>query len=385
MGDQKCCDAMLWIGQSYAQILCDHQPEPFSEYCYIENDRKRRCYVHEAEIRGCCRKIPKAPKWLVPSKSRIFLIHRDGNSVDQGSIFGYFVLRRFEHIISGGVEEAITDDKKIIWLEEVCPEIIGNTLEKVEAEGIKEVLGRHQDLIKGSVEKEFSKCWEKGVEQQLAKGYGITTKPKPTETFHWPPQNEPVKDPLIDFLEDILEELIKNWVEDQVKKLINPPDDRQMKLKRAITGNCVHAYISIEDSLLEDARFCSKRLKVGATYVVDALTAAITDAFTRKLEIKRPATIRERKELFRDTVKEIRQQYPDETLTRIDRRIKDHAIIRGELVIFKRPYPVFERKPRANFRGLLYVDGDKLLDEIAKHYQTANKEDIHGIPLQAIK
>ena len=31
------------------------------------------------------------------------------------------------------------------------------------------------------------------------------------------------------------------------------------------------------------------------------------------------------------------------------------------------------------------MDGDKLLDEIAEHYQAANKKDIHDIPLQGAK
>ncbi len=382
MGGQKCHDAMLWIGQSYAQILCDQKPEPFSEYCYIKDNRKQRCYVHEAEMRGCCRKIPRAPKWLVPEKSRIFLIHRDGKSIEQGSIFGYFVLQRFEHIISGKVEEAVTDAKKIPWIEQVCQEIIEVILETIEEEAIGEILGRHRDLIEDKAKEEFSRRWKKGVEEQLIKGYCITPRPKPIEAVHWPRPNEPVEDPLIDILEDILEELIEDWVKDQIKKVTDPLPGKGGKLKKAITGNSDDAYISNEDSMLEGARFCSKRLKVGATYVVDALTAAITDAFAQKLARKRPATIREGEDLFRATIKEVHKKYRSGTLAEIDPRLKDHAVIHRELAVFKQPYPVFERIPRADFRGLLCVDGDKLLDEIAEHYQTSIIQDVHDIPYQ---
>jgi hypothetical protein len=394
MEGKECCDAMLWIGQSYYKIDCGQKLGLISDCCEIIG-KKKRCYVHEAEMRGCCRKIPRTPKWLIQNKSRIFLIHRDGKSKDKGSIFGYFVLRRFEHIISRGVNEAITNYNKIPWPEEVCQNIISTILEKVEAKKIGDILGVHQSLIESNVKDEFLKYWKKGVEQQLSRGYCLTPKPKVSVTFQWPSPDETVKESMIDILEDILEELIENWIEEQINKLNNRPPERYIQWRRAIvgdiTGNSEHVYISIEDTWCEESRYCSKRLKEGATYIVDALTATITDAFAQKLAEKHPITLREGEELFHETVKEIRLNYRNGTLTKIappyKQLLKGHTNTRGELVVFKEPYPIFERKPKAAFRGLLYVDGDKLLSEIVKHYEAVkdNKKNVRVIPYEEIR
>ena len=91
----NCRDAILWIGESYAAIFCDKTPES-SDYCYISpRGFAQRCYVHEAELRGCCRKVAEVPEWIEPGKSRIFLVHRGAHKDNdaRGSIFGYFVLK----------------------------------------------------------------------------------------------------------------------------------------------------------------------------------------------------------------------------------------------------------------------------------------------------
>jgi hypothetical protein len=45
------------------------------------------------------------------------------------------------------------------------------------------------------------------------------------------------------------------------------------------------------------------------------------------------------------------------------------AEIHGSLITFTKPYPVFHRFPKASFKGLIRIDGDKLLNEIVANYQ----------------
>ena len=87
-------DGMIWVGQSYYRILC-----PGNSCAEPGSKKKRKCYVHEANWRGCCRKVPDEPKWIVPGKSKIFLVHRDNvKSKNRGKIFGYFVVKRIEKL-----------------------------------------------------------------------------------------------------------------------------------------------------------------------------------------------------------------------------------------------------------------------------------------------
>lgn len=377
MEENKICDAILWIGQSYSEILCDQNLGLISEYCYIKGMRKHRCYVHEAEMRGCCRKIPQRPVWLVPGKSRMFLMYRDESSRERGLLFGYFVLRRFEHIVNKDYGKLFASRESIPWVEEVCQEIISTVLEKIETARIVEIRGCHRGFIESTLRKEFEKHWKKGLRGHLIrrKGYDVTIRPRPTKKPQWPSSDDELLDEeLTDFLEDLLEDAIQEWVDERIKELSSkgfdpekyPWPEADDDHENASNGDVL---VLRNEANYEEPRYCSKRLKVGSIYAVDALTAAITDAFVQELSGKRPTTIKAGEDLFRETLKRVRQQYQDGTLTKLDARIQDHAEIRGELVVFKRPYPVFERKPRAAFRGLLRVDGDKLLEEVAKHYQ----------------
>lgn len=382
MGDQAIWDSILWIGQSYSQIICDQEPEPFSEYCYIKGKRKHRCYVHEVEMRGCSRKIPQAPKWLVPRKSRIFLMYRDENSAERGLIFGYFVLRRFEHIVSRQYGEVFANRESTPWIEEICQKIISAVLEKIEAARIVEIRGCHRDFIESNLRKEFDKHWKKGLERRLGKGGDVTVRPRSTKK-RWPSSEELLDEELTDFLEDVLEDIIQDWVEEQIEELQrNGRDHRDYPWLGDGNGSVP---VPRNRANNEEPRYCSKRLKVGAIYAVDALAAAITDAFAHELSGKRPTTIKAGEALFRETLMKVHQQYQEGTVTKIDPRIQNHAEIRGELVVFKQPYPVFERKPRAEFRGLLCVDGDKLLEEVARHYRHPKRNDVHILPLQGAK
>ncbi len=388
MGDNVISDAILWIGQSYSAILCDQELEPFSLYCYSEGGRKRRCFVHEAEMRGCSRKIPYVPAWLVPRQSRIFLMYRDENSAERGALFGYFVLRRFEHIVSRNYGEIFTSGETIPWIEVVCQEIISAVLEKVEKARIGEVRGSHRDFIESTLRKEFDKRWRKGLKRRRCRA--ITIRPRPKAEPQWPSPDELLDKELTDFLEDVLEDIIQDWLEERIDELLSrgiDPDEYLWLDVDEDNGDVSNGHISVPRGrcMYEEPRYCSKRLKVGAVYAVDALAAAITDAFARELARKPPTTIKAGEALFRKTLIRVRTQYRDGTLTKLDSRIQEHAEIRGELVVFKRPYPVFERRPRAAFRGLLRVDGDELLKEVAEHYQNPGQRENLVLPLHREK
>jgi hypothetical protein len=81
----------------------------------------------------------------------------------------------------------------------------------------------------------------------------------------------------------------------------------------------------------------------------------------------------------------VRKSYPEGRLTKIDPRLEGFASLYGELVVFNKPFPIFTRKPRADFRGLLCVDGEKLLDEIAEFYHQPDEQKAIVIPLQGVR
>lgn len=99
--ENKCTDAVLWIGASfYPEILCSKKPVKPPVFKYPPNDPwPRDCFVHEAELRGCCRKVPAISSWMIPEKSRIFLVHQNKMKKECCSLFGYYVLNRIEIVV----------------------------------------------------------------------------------------------------------------------------------------------------------------------------------------------------------------------------------------------------------------------------------------------
>jgi hypothetical protein len=139
-------------------------------------------------------------------------------------------------------------------------------------------------------------------------------------------------------------------------------------------------YILVPKSVseMETVRCCPplKRLKEGSVYLVDALTAKITDEFMRNVAKKKPKTIEDGEELFKETVNDVNQNYVKWAKTVIHSTLKNKAGIRGELVLFKkikRRYPIFEKRPRASFLGVLRVNGEKLVEEIKTWYTKGGK------------
>jgi hypothetical protein len=435
MGDQNYHDAILWIGQSYATILCKQAPEA----CYFgPRHVPRRCFAHEAEIRGCCRKIPKAPSWLVPGKSRIFLAHRDGQEDPaQGCIFGYFVLKRFELIVDEATYAAVTREDEIPWIEALFQEIVQAILDMIEEEITGELSEEYAEKLREATREQFDRRWSKGFRRQIGKGTGISSRRR---SRHFP--ESPTDTDTCDLLEELAEELIEELIEELLKHAATPqgyPDrdaerrelskkcgerlrekaqkqlarrlpgdpQRQPRLDihrvvekqvkelivesfesdevlhqlRAQDSSRTNALIPSRATVHETHRSCSKRLKPGATYLVDALAAEITDAFTRRLASQMPATIREGEELFEKTVREVGKAHRKKApLTEIYPGLEKHVTLRGELALFGEPYPVFARKPEAAFRGLLRLDGEQLLREVRASYEKVGTGGVPAIP-----
>lgn len=104
----------------------------------------------------------------------------------------------------------------------------------------------------------------------------------------------------------------------------------------------------------EEERGCGMRETDGAIYLVNELASEITDVFLKKLEEKpgnKTIYSKERINLFREAKREV---------------VAKRKAKAGELVLFKRPYPIFQRFPKAAFRGYFRIDGDKLLEQINK-------------------
>jgi DNA-binding protein HU-beta len=304
--EKKGIDGMIWVGKSYKKIFCERE-----ETCAIPFKPKKspHCYVHEAEWRGCCRKIPTMNNWLIPGKSKIFLAHKDNlKPRERGRIFGYFVLERFEIIIT-------------------CPCKEGQEITR--------------------------KCWDDSeiVTHRCENGRWVSTGEK-CPSFNGD-EDEPEPEPVC--LDDSMFE------EDRACEVKIKQEDTPVNLK-----------------LFESEEYCNRRLIPGSIYAVDALNAKITDHFTKELEKlhfkqdfdqaendeKKKDYIRQGAEVFKEVVETIKKGWKPKTA--IPDILKGKAVLQGELVLFKTPQPILERFDQAAFRGILRLDGDDLIDQIAE-------------------
>ena len=365
----KCMDGLIWVGKSYWRILCSAKNS-----CAIPfKTGSRHCYVHEAEWRGCCRKVSSQPKWLIPGHSRIFLAHKDNlDNPKKGRILGYFHLARYETITQ--VVERIP--------------------------------------IPPQSEKQI----EKGKEQ-YRRGFHWDKTPLITERYEkgrWWPTNEPWMelDPKPECKEGsqrtkrcddgslIVTHIYSKgkWVPTgkrcpELPSLNDECEDGTVKIEFCdfgyrISHICRNGHwiptnspcpfpLPPNENIFEIERSCSLRIKPGSVYLVDALAAEITDYFHRELRKtaltqnyldaknnkERNSLLEEGRKLFQQVVEHIRSIRTP--VTEIPDKLEGLAELRGELVFLKNPM-IFKRSPRANFRGTMRVDGDYLIDQISK-------------------
>jgi hypothetical protein len=279
-----CVDGLIWIGNAPGK------------YRTVDE------FVKEAALRGCCRQLPFIPKWVVPGKSKIFLVHRDNHKLSsRGSIFGYFVLYKLE----------------------------------------------------------------------VPNGNGVPADPPtPPRPIRTPPPKNP--------------------------KLIIPD-----------YGNDeypVHERVAHVWTKCEGHRMCSLRKGNNAVYAMDALSAVTLNEYRRRLfKLLKGMTKKEIESQLREFQRKNAHAWREwqkfrsmcihweheNMLSRfvgpfhdaVERyykrwipvyepcpRLKGKIEVKGELVVFKRPYrPVFEMIPQASFKGIWHIDGNRLISQVIDH------------------
>ncbi|MBU7045381.1 MAG: hypothetical protein HXS54_03005 [Theionarchaea archaeon] len=371
-------DGIIWIGQSYAEIICENTPPPDSKYaeyhnyCYLDENKKKRCFVHEAELRGCCRKVAAVPNWMTPEESLVFLVHRDKRDKTQGSLFGCYVLKRFEIITDPEVYEGFTKENNLPWPRYLFNDILQTVFQKVEPIWEEILVGENLGVLEQRTNDTFKSSWPKKFKREFSKSTSITFRPR----------NSPTQ-PLSEETPDLVR-LVEGTVEKLIAKQIGK--EEWLKLLQRQDEDSEYALVPWTFTQFEPPRFCSKRLKLAADYLVDALTARITKKFMEELKAVIPSSTLQGEETFKRIVCEIRKVYNGRavtdggTLTGRLEPLNGHVEVRGELALFDKPYPIFERKPQASFRGLLRVDGEELIREIVRCYKEGIEECIPEIP-----
>jgi len=489
-------DGMIWIGESYKKILCREKGS-----CGIPiKDKRNKCYVHEAEWRGCCRKVPDIPGWMVPGRSKIFLAHKDDLKLEeQGKIFGYFVLERIEMIQppqkvmplevnptrplqikklenlqqknkkilpltgtvyradngkpiksavidavpmkAGDKEKTVTDPNGVYKLELEA----GRYRITASAQGFEtETLEDLEVLLDEKSKQDFYltpkkclegqklmwKCWD-GQEiatheckdgQWVATGEKCPSYPGPQEK---PSRCKDGRELIQECWDGskIVSHRCENgtWVatDEQCPPFPGPQgckegaevkktcwDGSVIVVYRCVDGEWVPTGefcpekpdepdepdstgepdgpdvpddpipVPIDITMFETHRSCSLRFKPGGIYLVDALTADVTDTFSSELrktdtwknykkaknDAERKAYIEEGNELFKEILRRFGKTR--KTKTKIPPNLLDKVELRGELVLFKDP-SIFKNHPRASFRGVRRIDGNQLLQQIA--------------------
>lgn len=370
----SCQDLMLWIGTSYYKIDCGREEVTRKACAYGPRGKVKRCYVHEAAYRGCCRRLPDLIPWAVPGETRVFLVHPAGcEEGHQGTLFGYYVLERFEALVDSDTYDLLEDPDQIPWSEDLLEEV----REEAGAVYASSKPFQRDDLrrIKETTDEQFEKRRQEFAREVIQKQV-VYRKPGRAS------QEDILQELLKEIVEDILERLLEHLLEERAKKwnreVISEGGDELRLL------NCRH-------TAGEEMRACSppntegrpplahKRTKGGAVYAVDLLTAQITDWYIEllKRELEDPTGIRKediakKEALFRKAVSRVRSRRADGEyatgggMERLPSGLRKAAVKRGELVLFPRPFPVIQRCPYASFRGYLRVDGDQLVEEIER-------------------
>ncbi len=323
-----CIDGLLWIGSSYKKFLCASRTTCATPFKW----GKPHCFVHEAEWRGISRKLPRIPKWAVPGRTRIFLTYRDGLSRGSGRIFGYFVLGRLEVLL---------------------PDLDGQTGG-----------GKKDEKIR------IQKCWN---------GHAIITHQHVKR--RWVRTKETCPD-----IPDIK-------CDEGARLTTRCPDGSLIDIAVCVnghwkkTGKKCPKMRPIDCEKFKVPRDCPTqipekpglRLVPGAVYAVDALDAAITDAFCRRLyqaripdvykqakcdgnDFAKDQALEDAHRLFMEVAAETEKTH--KRSVRLPDELVGVACVRGPLILFKEP-PIYRAYPSASFQGLKHIDGNSLIEQIS--------------------
>jgi len=339
--------------------------------------------------------VPQPIPWAIPGETRVFLVHSEGcEEPHQGALFGYFLLERFEIVLDPATYESLGDPNRIPWPPELFQDIPQTVKEEHAFKPFKPTdIERLRRIVEGQFEKRQREFARQVKQAELT-----------TRERSGPSLEELIKGLSEEILEEVLEQLVEKILEniveenarDRVKRALGRQNGQAELLNRSVTAG-------------EARRFCSppstggypwlahKRIRPGAIYVVDALTALITDLFidalNKKLkdpfidalnkELKDPShvdqeAIRLKEEIFKRVVKQAHQRRAQKRYRKrnamrgLPEDLKERVVQRGELVLFPRPFPVIQRCQKASFRSPIRVDGDELLREISRCPQGKN-------------
>lgn len=348
-------DCLIWIGDTYKTVAK---------------------YLTEAESRGCCREVPMWPPWAKPGKTRIFLAHRDGHAgCDRGAVFGYFVLH--------GVD--------IVLTQRDCEEY-----KKLAAEHLKTPRGKTD----ASSLKRFWKTAKGKVNAERLLDFWRTRSRGNPLPFTMPHRSggSRLENGVMDFLLDFL-------------------------ISCESKGHGGYG-ISTDQTSLEEARYCGVRLGPEGTqvlttddpdrevepkstnphnplsvYFVDQLTRTVDEFFCEFLkEVIKKASEKSKSRSRSSVIGDLRRIAKKERKPRYQRGIPEFqkalrkaatrrtawlklppdlntcARVRGAMVVFNGPYPFFQRIPRADFKGLIEIDGDELVRRIKRVYSRKTKD-----------
>jgi nucleoid DNA-binding protein len=350
--NNACIDAMLWVGND------KHQWQTVGEF------------VKEAQLRGCCRKLPFVLGWMEFGKTKIFLAHRDRHKdKSKGSIFGYFVLHRIELITNNEVAHSLSGSmaSDFLWPRDIKKYV--SFIKRLKAE----------QFSQEEITRQLKEKLQHDHMFVIAKGK------RPPEG---PPykQSEP-DDDITEFIKKVFEYLLEKW--------LNPHNDKRFN------GDCFPP----EDSTYgEGHRGCSTRKGIGSAYAVDALCTSVHNSYQkllrqylldkRRLGKSQKETLRilqeenlkswenwfnnrridrwdveELLEVYKGPFREAVKKGHDAWTIKypIDPRLNGKASNCGELIVFNKPYLTLKKAPQASFEGLWHIDGDKLIEQIASH------------------
>lgn len=349
-----CIDALLWVGNAPKKTKTVDE------------------FLKEAQLRGCCRKLPSVPGWAKFGKTKVFLAHRDKHKVpSRGSLFGYFVLHRVEIITRNEVAQSLSEiqDSKIPWPRNVKDYV--THIKKWKEKGYP-----RQEI-------------ERRLKEMLQKSYPIDLASGKT--------SEELGSTELEDIMKLIDRSTKKLIERLIRKLI------EKWLRRDNGGS----FPPDDSTKGEGPRLCSKRKGPGSVYAVDALCAAVHDTHRQLLRQYLSAESKKSGKNEQEILRRIQQENSpqrwrgwlkykrnhkwnvQDLLERykgpfyeavklhfrpdrrpkypIDPRLRSKASNYGELIVFKKPFPILEKAPQAAFRGIGRIDGDKLIDQIARH------------------
>ena len=328
-------DCLNWVGEGYSLSA----------------------FAAEAEKRGCSRKVSSWPPWLEPGLSRVFLAHRGGHKpVDLGVVFGYFELAGADVVMSPvrageALALAASGSEPAPALLDFWEGALSTSLRSERTDGGRprrrapdpEGKGLTEFIIDALLDCERPpvpiphgfgvSTLQSGLEEE--RGCGFRPHGKLTEaarsrvdTWWGAESGLYLVDALARRIDRELCELLKELIAESLR-------DRERSLE-TVKG--------LHRELLADA---------------EKLSRAGSGRESRRRRAGTPS--------FQEAV--VRAAAGGGFAPSVPPELAEHCEARGPLVLFRRPYPVYQRQPRASFRNYLRIDGDDLVAQIAAHYR----------------